>query len=134
MPLKMLLLMFSTGRFRISASLFRTVGRVGNRRGVAAPKVARIYSGEYAPTHSGVQKPHRPADLVGFRSPPNLKRCAPFCQLNVSTNSNRRVLRPCGALKLGPRAGKLDPTNVYTLGRLPATQGKAQSEATACLL
>ena len=104
--------MLRTGRFRMSASDFRTVGKVGKINGVFAPKVARIYSGEYAPTHRGVQNPHRPADLVGFKSPPNLRRWVPFCQLKVSTSSKRRVFRPCGALKLGPSAGKLEPTKV----------------------
>src|SRR6266536_3498510 len=127
----MLLLMFRTGRFRTSASVFSTVGRVGKYKAVAAPNVLRIYEGEYAPTHMGVQKPQRPADLVGLRSPPNLNRWAPFCQVRLSISSNRRVLRPWGALKFGPIAGIFDPTNVKTFGRLPAMQGEAQSEATA---
>src|SRR5258708_33222858 len=97
-------------------------------------KVLRINSGEYAPTQRGVQKPHRPAELVGLRSPPNLSRCAPFCQIKLSISSKRRVFRACGALKFGPTAGKLEPTKVNTFGRLPATQGIEQSDATASKL
>src|SRR5689334_2503022 len=120
MPLKILLLILSTGRFSTSASVLSTAGSVGKNCGVSAPKRPRTYVGEYAPTHMGVQNPHRPADLVGLRSPPNFSRCEPFCQTRLSMISKRRVLRPCGALKFGPTAGIFAPTKVKTLGRLPA--------------
>src|ERR1044072_7267985 len=129
MPLKMLLLILSTGRFSMSASLLSTVGSVGEKLGGSAPKVERVEVGEYASMHRGVQNPHRPADLVGFRSPPNFSRCEPFCHVRLSMNSKRRVSRPCGALKFGPTAGMLEPKNVKTFGSEPATQGAVQSAA-----
>src|SRR6516165_8708263 len=132
----MLLGCVSTGKLSASASVFKTEGIVGNNAAtpvapIAGTKVALTNVGENAPTHIGVQKPQRPADLVGFRSPPNFKRWLPFCHTRLSTISKRRELRPCGALKFGPTAGMLAPTKVKMLGRLPATQGAEQSDATA---
>ncbi len=66
----------------------------------AADSAALMKVGEKAPTHIGVQNPHRPADLVGLRSPPNLSRWDPFCQLSVSTSSNRRVLRALRSIEV----------------------------------
>src|SRR5215469_11962924 len=98
-------LRFQTGSLRTSASVLSVVGRVGKRRLTNVGGTTSLKNvGETAPRHIGVQKPHSPAEYVGLRSPPNLSRCGPFCQLNASTSSYLRVLRAWGEFKFGPMA------------------------------